>query len=205
MNEESREKLIEKLNRMLLPQCSGSEQLTLANEALALLKPKCATCGGRGYVFRKGPYSDINHEPCPDCPPEQPSKDKCENCEENPSLGGRCFVDSKFVCIHKADKPEQPKPKFDWLCKKCGREFVDGDEQEICGSEITSYQCPNRECNADSKDWEHLGCEKEQPSEELVDMPVRWIGKIYNACTDPCDMLYGPCACGAFHLSLIHI
>ena len=44
----------------------------LADETLALLKPKCAKCGGKGYVFRKGPYSDINHEPCPDCQ-EQPS------------------------------------------------------------------------------------------------------------------------------------
>jgi hypothetical protein len=26
------------------------------------------------------------------------------------------------------------------------------------------------------------------------DMPPR-----YNACTDPCDMFTGPCACGAWH------
>ena len=30
-------------------------------------------------------------------------------------------------------------------------------------------------------------------------MPESWIGQVYNACTDPCDMLYGPCVCGAWH------
>jgi len=34
---------------------------------------------------------------------------------------------------------------------------------------------------------------------KLVPMPVRYIGQFYNACTDPCDMLEGPCACGAWH------
>lgn len=28
--------------------------------------------------------------------------------------------------------------------------------------------------------------------------PDHW-PKRYNACTDPCDMLEGPCACGAWH------
>lgn len=26
-----------------------------------------------------------------------------------------------------------------------------------------------------------------------------WAPKQYNACTDPCDMWNGPCACGAWH------
>lgn len=26
-----------------------------------------------------------------------------------------------------------------------------------------------------------------------------WAPKQYNACTDPCDMFDGPCACGAWH------
>jgi len=33
----------------------------------------------------------------------------------------------------------------------------------------------------------------------LLPMPEEWIGMIYNASNDPCDMLYGPCACGAWH------
>ncbi len=34
---------------------------------------------------------------------------------------------------------------------------------------------------------------------KLASMPEKYYGKFYNACTDPCDMLQGPCACGAFH------
>ena len=30
-------------------------------------------------------------------------------------------------------------------------------------------------------------------------MPGDYIGAFYNACSDPCDMLQGPCACGAWH------
>lgn len=26
-----------------------------------------------------------------------------------------------------------------------------------------------------------------------------WAPKRFNACTDPCDMFDGPCACGAWH------
>ncbi len=33
----------------------------------------------------------------------------------------------------------------------------------------------------------------------FIPMPKEWIGQYYNACTDPCDMLCGPCACGATH------
>ena len=33
----------------------------------------------------------------------------------------------------------------------------------------------------------------------LMPMPVEWIGQYHNACTNPCDMLCGPCACGAWH------
>lgn len=32
----------------------------------------------------------------------------------------------------------------------------------------------------------------------LVSWPA-WAPKQYNACTDPCDMWSGPCACGAWH------
>ena len=31
------------------------------------------------------------------------------------------------------------------------------------------------------------------------DMPDDMRGKHFNACTDPCDMIDGPCACGAWH------
>jgi len=31
------------------------------------------------------------------------------------------------------------------------------------------------------------------------DMPVDMQGKHFNACTDSCDMIDGPCACGAWH------
>ncbi len=30
-------------------------------------------------------------------------------------------------------------------------------------------------------------------------MPSSMQGKFYNACTDSCDMIDGPCACGAWH------
>lgn len=33
----------------------------------------------------------------------------------------------------------------------------------------------------------------------LASMPDKYVGLFYNACTDPCDMLEGPCACGAWH------
>ncbi len=31
------------------------------------------------------------------------------------------------------------------------------------------------------------------------DMPIAMQGQFHNACTDPCDMIDGPCACGAWH------
>jgi hypothetical protein len=37
------------------------------------------------------------------------------------------------------------------------------------------------------------------PKNNLASMPKEYLGKFYNACTDPCDMLQGPCACGAWH------
>ena len=33
----------------------------------------------------------------------------------------------------------------------------------------------------------------------FLPMPNEWIGQYYNACTEPCDMLVGPCVCGASH------
>jgi len=33
----------------------------------------------------------------------------------------------------------------------------------------------------------------------FLPMPKEWIGQYYNACNEPCDMLVGPCACGASH------
>jgi len=37
------------------------------------------------------------------------------------------------------------------------------------------------------------------PDNGLANMPIKFIGEFWNACTDPCDMLSGPCACGAWH------
>lgn len=37
------------------------------------------------------------------------------------------------------------------------------------------------------------------PENGLASMPAEYIGQFRNACTDPCDMLQGPCACGATH------
>jgi hypothetical protein len=37
------------------------------------------------------------------------------------------------------------------------------------------------------------------PKNDLATMPEAYYGKFYNACTEPCDMLQGPCACGAWH------
>lgn len=33
----------------------------------------------------------------------------------------------------------------------------------------------------------------------LLGWPDEWTERHYNACTEPCDMLIGPCACGAWH------
>jgi len=37
------------------------------------------------------------------------------------------------------------------------------------------------------------------PENGLMSMPKEWLGHFWNACTEPCDMLIGPCACGAWH------
>lgn len=36
-------------------------------------------------------------------------------------------------------------------------------------------------------------------TEGLLAWPEDWKDRHYNACNDPCDMLSGPCACGAWH------
>lgn len=36
------------------------------------------------------------------------------------------------------------------------------------------------------------------PKNDLVAWPDDW-PEYRNACSDPCDMLSGPCACGAWH------
>lgn len=33
----------------------------------------------------------------------------------------------------------------------------------------------------------------------LLGWPDEWTDRHHNACNDPCDMLRGPCACGAWH------
>ena len=33
----------------------------------------------------------------------------------------------------------------------------------------------------------------------LLGWPDEWTERHYNACNEPCDMLIGPCACGAWH------
>ena len=33
----------------------------------------------------------------------------------------------------------------------------------------------------------------------LIVMPESLQGKFFNACTEPCDFIEGPCACGAWH------
>ena len=34
---------------------------------------------------------------------------------------------------------------------------------------------------------------------KIIPMPEELIGKFFNACTEPCDIINGPCACGAWH------
>jgi len=43
--------------------------------------------------------------------------------------------------------------------------------------------------------WDRVFAEK---SNDLISWPVNEPAR-YNACTDPCDMWTGPCACGAWH------
>lgn len=33
----------------------------------------------------------------------------------------------------------------------------------------------------------------------LLGWPQEWTERNYNGCNEPCDMLIGPCACGAWH------
>lgn len=33
----------------------------------------------------------------------------------------------------------------------------------------------------------------------LLGWPDSWTTRHHNACNEPCDMLIGPCACGAWH------
>lgn len=40
---------------------------------------------------------------------------------------------------------------------------------------------------------------KKPVKNDFMEMPKDWIGQVHNACTDPCDMLNGPCVCGAWH------
>jgi len=47
-----------------------------------------------------------------------------------------------------------------WQCSKCGTIFRDSDCQEICGSDLTYYCCPNSECEADSSNWKVIKDEK---------------------------------------------
>ena len=49
------------------------------------------------------------------------------------------------------------------------------------------------------KDRKIKELEAELKENNFIPMPKEWIGQIYNACTEPCDILYGPCACGAWH------
>ena len=37
------------------------------------------------------------------------------------------------------------------------------------------------------------------PNSGMIPWPDAWTDYHYNACNDPCDMLVGPCACGATH------
>ena len=37
------------------------------------------------------------------------------------------------------------------------------------------------------------------PSSKLVSWPRDWLVNYFNGGGDPCDMLEGPCACGAWH------
>jgi len=44
----------------------------------------------------------------------------------------------------------------------------------------------------------HKDCYNEKNG--LANMPIEYVGRFCNGgCTDPCDMLSGPCACGATH------
>ena len=43
----------------------------------------------------------------------------------------------------------------------------------------------------------HKDCYNEKNG--LANMPIEYVGKFYNIHTYPCDMLSGPCACGAWH------
>ena len=65
------------------------------------------------------------------------------------------------------------------VCPKCGTNYVDGVEYLFVDSDyIAGVGSNNR----------------------LQEMPEKYYGQFRNGgCTDPCDMVAGPCACGAWH------
>ncbi len=71
----------------------------------------------------------------------------------------------------------------------------DGEWSNVrdCGVEAltnaTDLQAENKELAEQAKELE----KKTEP------LPESMRGSFFNACTDPCDMLHGPCACGAWH------
>ena len=70
--------------------------------------------------------------------------------------------------------------------------MTDNEKPDCKSQEPAKLPCPDPEgCK-----WFKMAI---KPWDNWVGMPKDWIGQIYNACTEPCDMLYGACACGATH------
>ncbi len=82
------------------------------------------------------------------------------------------------------ERPEKP------VCSTCGgsrRKYEKSERQMPFGIIGTYVSCP------------YCQPKEPEPRNDILVMPRLWMGQVYNACTDPCDMLQGPCACGAWH------
>ncbi len=79
--------------------------------------------------------------------------------------------------------------KLEKICKTCGGRKKVTEQGWFFGHQFL-VDCP------DCPDYPQ---EEPKPRNDILVMPKLWIGQIYNVCTNPCDMLCGPCICGAWH------
>ena len=143
-------------------------------KALALLPEPCPTCGGSEQV----PDFD---KPTPEGKPFAFAHNQCPECQsQEPDAE---FVSELTKRIRSNFEPTRFGPKgFPQIMFK---EMIKPDVMEAC----------------DRLEAANKRAEKSEFNPRLnMAFPVEWIGQYRNGgCTDPCDMISGPCACGATH------
>lgn len=65
-------------------------------------------------------------------------------------------------------------------------------------SQIELARVLTDEDDPDRTEW--LDRDKHEPTkEEIIVYPDHWPKRHYNSCSKPCDVIDGPCVCGAWH------